>query len=99
MANEQTLISGIEYKIRKLIELSQMLKKENKELHQHIDVLTKRVGTLTNELEEKRNELLKISLAKTLEKKYGVEETKTKIDDLILEIEKSIEILSDQDNL
>ena len=95
MANEQTLVSGIEHKVRKLTEMFQKLKKENEELHQHIDVLTRRIGTLSNELEEKRNELLKISLANALEKKYGVEETKKKIDDLILEIERGIDVLSD----
>jgi len=98
MANEQTLVSGIEYKIRKLIVISESLKKENKDLQQYINVLTGKVKTLTTELEDKRNKLFKNSLANALETKYGVEESKTKIDDLILEIEKSIEILSDQAN-
>ena len=95
MANEQTLISGIEDKVRKLTTLLDKVKQENEELHQHIDVLTKRIGTLSNELEEKRNELVKISLANALEKKYGVEEIKTKIDNLLEEIEKGIDVLSD----
>ena len=95
MANEQILISGIEYKVRKLIEQFVGLKKENDELHQHIDALENKVKALSLELEEKRNELLKISLADTLEIKYGVEESKTKIDDLIKEINLCIEVLSD----
>jgi predicted nuclease with TOPRIM domain len=95
MANEQTLISGIEYKVRKLIEKFEGLKKENEGLQQHIDALENKVEALSSELEEKRNELFKISLADTLEIKYGVEDSKTKIDDLIKEIDLCIEVLSD----
>jgi len=95
MANEQTLVSGIEYKVRKLITAFGNLKQENEELHQHIDALQNKIKALSIEIEEKRNELFKISLANTLETKHGVEESKTKIDDLIKEIDQCIEVLSD----
>jgi len=95
MANEQILISGIEYKVRKLIEDFSRLQQENEELQQHINVLEEKVRTLTTEIEEKRNELFKISLASALESKYGVEESNTKINELIKEIDQCIEILSD----
>lgn len=95
MGREQILISGIEYKVKKLSEQIKSLKIENAELHQHIDALKDESRALTDNLELKRNELLKISLANTLEAKYGVEESKTKIDDLILEIDRCIEVLSD----
>jgi len=95
MGREQILISGIEHKVRKLFEQNRFLKNENSELHQHINTLKNELEVLTIELEKKRNELLKISLAKTLEAEYGVEESKTKIDDLIKEIDRCIEVLSD----
>ena len=95
MGREQILISGIEHKVKNLFEQNRSLKKENSDLHQHIDALKNEMKALSNELELKRNELLKISLADTLEAKYGVEESKTKIDDLILEIDRCIEVLSD----
>jgi regulator of replication initiation timing len=95
MANEQILISGIEYKVRKLIEKFVSLKKENEEFRQHINALEEKEKALTIELEEKRNELFKISLANALENKYGVEESKTKIDELIKEIDQCIEVMSD----
>ncbi len=95
MGREQILISGIEHKVRKLFEQNRFLKNENSELHQHINTLKDELEVLTIELEKKRNELLKISLAKTLEAEYGVEESKTKIDDLIKEIDRCIEVLSD----
>lgn len=95
MGREQILISGIEHKVRKLFEQNRFLKNENSELHQHINTLKNELEVLTIELEKKRNELLKISLAKTLEAEYGVEESRTKIDDLIKEIDRCIEVLSD----
>ena len=95
MGREQILISGIEHKVRKLFEQNRFLKNENSKLHQHINTLKDELEVLTIELEKKRNELLKISLAKTLEAEYGVEESKTKIDDLVKEIDRCIEVLSD----
>ena len=95
MANEQRLISGIEYKVRKLIEFNEELNKENTELHQKIDALNSDVAALTKELEVKRNELFKISLAHTIESELGVEEGKERLDSLIDEIDKCIEVMSD----
>ncbi|MCF6170304.1 MAG: hypothetical protein L3J66_04925 [Bacteroidales bacterium] len=95
MANEQRLISGIEYKVRKLIELNDELRKENTGLHQRINALNSNVAALTKELEVKRNELFKISLAHTIESELGVEEGKERLDNLIGEIEKCIEVMSD----
>ena len=94
MGREQILISGIEHKVRKLFEHNRSLKDENSKLNQHINTLKNEVEVLTIELEKKRNELLKISLADTLEIKYGVEESKIKIDDLIKEIDLCIEVLA-----
>lgn len=95
MANEEKLISGIEIKIGKLLELIVQLKQENVNLQQHIKVLDNKVRTLTTELNIKRNELLNITLANTLTAEYGVEESKKKIDNLIGEIDKCIEVMSD----
>lgn len=95
MANEAALISGIENKIKKLMDLNLQVNKENAKLHQHIDVLENNVKTLSIELENKQNELLNITLANTLEAEYGVEESKKKIDNLIFEIDNCIEVLSE----
>jgi chromosome segregation ATPase len=95
MADEQTLISGIQYKVRKLLELNSELKRENTKLHQNIDNLEEKLRLLSVDLNKKKNELFNISLANTLEKEFGVEESKKKIDSLLEEIDKCIEILSD----
>lgn len=94
MANEQILISGIEYKVRKLIDDNHRLKSENKTLQEKLVLITEKVNNLTKELETNKNELFKYTLANTLEIEYGVEEGKKKIDSLIKEIEMCIEVLS-----
>ena len=95
MANEQLLISGIEYKIRKLIEINIALKEENDRLKQKVSELTDKVLILTDSLREKENETIKISLANTLDYNIGVEKGKEKLDELIEEIDKCINVLSD----
>ena len=95
MGNEAILISGIEHKIRKLIALNVKLKEENVKLHQQIDDLENNNQALTVEIENRKNELLNITLANTFEAEFGVEESKTKIDNLIEEIDRCIEVLSE----
>ena len=94
MANEQILISGIEYKVRKLIDDNYRLKSENKSLQEKLVLITDKVNNLTKELETNKNELFKYTLANTLEIEFGVEEGKKKIDSLIKEIDMCIEVLS-----
>ena len=95
MATEELLISSIEHKVKKLVDLNVHYKEENAKLHQHIDVLEKKIRTLTDELNKKQSELLNITLANTFETEFGVEESKSKIDNLIEEIDRCIEVLSE----
>jgi predicted nucleic acid-binding Zn-ribbon protein len=94
MANEKILISGIEYKIRKLIDENVHLKKENQELNDRINSLSGQLKELNEELENYKTKLFKYTLANTLEIEYGVEEGKKRIDDLIEEIDRCIDVLS-----
>jgi len=94
MANEQILISGIEYKVRKLIDDNVQLKSENESLQEKLLEVTDKINNLTKELETNKNELFKYTLANTLEIEFGVEEGKKKIDNLIKEIDMCIEVLS-----
>jgi len=95
MANEKLLISSIELNLRKLIETNERLKRENLDLHQHIEKLNGDIENFKNELELKRNDLFKITLANTLKTESSVEDSKEKIDELIVEIDRCIEVLSE----
>jgi len=94
MANEELLISGIEYKVRKLVEAHQLLKAENEKLKTLLQAKDQRLEHLQEVLDKKNNELLKLSLANALENKYGVENGIQIIDQLIEEIDRSIDVIS-----
>jgi len=95
MTSEQTLISGIEHKVRKLIEINLFLKKENAEFKSLLEKLDGEKESLSGELDDKKREIFNYTIANTLEKELGVEEGKKKIDNLIEEIDKCIAVLSD----
>jgi len=95
MANEQLLISSIEQNVKRIIEENRKLKDENLKLHQHIEALSGDIEGLKNEIEIKRNDLFKITLANTLKTANSVEDSKEKIDELIGEIDRCIEVLSE----
>ncbi len=95
MANEQLLISGIEYKIRKLIEVNQALSDENSRLKHKVGDLTDEVLSLTQRLQDRENRAIKLSLANALEYKIGVDKGKEKLAELIEEIDRCIDVLSD----
>lgn len=94
MNDEITLISGIEYKIRKLLEIKE--KNKNK-----INVLTDQNNDLKEQIENKKlyinklkEQIEKIKLAKSLENSDGSIEAKTKINKLVREIDKCIGLLN-----
>lgn len=95
MANDKVIISGIEYKVRKIIDNNTLLYDENLILKQRVNELEQIIDELKGNLENKKNELFKFTIANTLEKKIGVKEGIDKIDSLIVEINKCIEVLSE----
>lgn len=95
MTSEQTLISGIEHKVRKLIEINLFLKKENAELKSLLEEVKNEKSNLSGELDNKKRELFNYTIANTLEIELGIDEGKNKIDNLIEEIDKCIAVLSD----
>ncbi len=94
MKDVATLVSGIDYKLRKLIEHRHLLRSENENLINEIQ------GLKLANLEQKQKilqleEKIKIlKLAKTLEKKEGTVEAKLKINELVREIDKCIGLLN-----
>jgi len=94
MANEKVLISGIEYKVRKLIDKYNLLLTENKELKEEVEELRNQLTTLQELLNKKNNEFLKLTLANALENKFGVEKGIQIIDELVKEIDRSVDAIS-----
>jgi uncharacterized coiled-coil DUF342 family protein len=94
MGDVGTLVTGIGYKVRKLITRNQELRHETERYRTEI-VELKRVieeqKTVISRSEEKVNTL---KLAKTLENKEGIVEAKGKINELVREIDKCIGLLN-----
>ena len=94
MANEKVLISGIDYKVRKLIEQYRLLDAENKALKGEVMKLKEEIASLKQLLNEKNNEFLKLTLANAFENKFGVEKGIRIIDELVEEIDRSMDVIS-----
>ena len=94
MANEKVLISGINYKVRKLIDKYDLLEAENKQLKEEVKELGQQVSALRELLNKKNNEFIKLTLANAFENKFGVEKGIQIIDELLGEIDRSIDAIS-----
>ncbi len=94
MANEKVLISGIEYKVRKLIEKYDLLSAENKQLKDEVSALHEQLAALQELLNKKDNEFLKLTLANAFENKFGVEKGVQIIDEMLEDIDRSVDVIS-----
>ena len=95
MATEEILIAGIESKVKKLIEINNFLTNENQRLLVENEVSAKKIEDLNKKIEENQKEIFKFTLANTLETEFGVEEGSKRIDSLIDEINRCIEMLGE----
>ncbi|MBT3174552.1 MAG: hypothetical protein HN336_06860 [Lentimicrobiaceae bacterium] len=95
MATEEILIAGIEYKVKKLIEVNNFLTQENQRLLVENEDSAKKLEDLNKKIEENQKEIFKFTLANTLETEFGVEEGSKRIDSLIDEINRCIEMLGE----
>lgn len=94
MTNAETLTTGIEYKVRKLLEQNAAIKTENEKLAGEIKVLNAKIENLmaiTNELESK---LTVVKLAKALNKGESRTNVKLKINELVRDIDRCIGLLN-----
>jgi DNA repair exonuclease SbcCD ATPase subunit len=94
MKEVDQLISNIEQKVRKLIDLRESCEIQNKELKQTLEELTKTIEKQENTIKklEERNNILTIT--KSLESLQGNVEVKNKINELVREIDKCIGLLN-----
>lgn len=94
MLDFETKISGIDYKIRQLIESKKELEKqlsESERRNKELESQTYNNNLIIKQLEEK-NKIL--NLGNTISDKGNTTEIKIKINRLIREIDKSIELLT-----
>ena len=94
MTQTGSLVSGIEFKLRKLIlrhrELLQQLKEKDDEI-QVVRKLKEEQQKTIRELEEK---IRTFKITKTIEKKEGAADARERINELVREIDKCIGLLN-----
>jgi hypothetical protein len=94
MKDVATLVSGIEYKLGKLIQQHQIQRADNKRHIKEIDDLKQLISEQKNTIRELEEKIRLLRIAKTLETKEGNVEAKLKINELVREIDKCIGLLN-----
>jgi seryl-tRNA synthetase len=94
MKDVATLVSGIDYKIRKLIEHHDLLRSQNVVLSNEIGELKLANHEQKLRIKQLEENIKTLKLAKTLENKEGNVEAKLKINELVREIDKCIGLLN-----
>lgn len=94
MESAGTLISGIDYKIRKLISEVEKLENERKQLNHKIEVLNTHIKSLELDIEGQQGRIKVLKLAKSLDKEESRTEVKLKINELLREIDNCVRLLN-----
>jgi hypothetical protein len=94
MKDVATLVSGIEYKLGKLIAQHHIQRAENKKCIIEIETLKQVVNEQKETIKKLEDRIKILKIAKTLESKEGNVEAKLKINELVREIDKCIGLLN-----
>ena len=94
MKDVATLVSGIDYKVRKLIEHHGTLRTANENYISEIRELRLVNGEQKLKIRQLEENIKLLKLAKTLENKEGNVEAKLKINEIVREIDKCIGLLN-----
>ena len=97
MFDFETKLSGIEYKVRKLVEQNRQLKIRVMELTEQNEELTEKNKEQKQQIDKLIEETQIIKLRNTLVEKGDSAEIKLKINQLIRNIDKSLSLLSKVD--
>lgn len=94
MKNAETLLAGIEYKVRRLLEKNGLLHTENEQLKDEVAGLKSNIEDLERSIFELKEKTTTLKLAKTLNKDESRTEVKLKINELVREIDHCIGLLN-----
>ena len=94
MKDVAALVSGIEYKLGKLIEQRNIQQTDNKRFISEINELNRIVNEQKNTIRQLEDKIKILKIAKTIETKEGNVEAKLKINELVREIDKCIGLLN-----
>ncbi|MDX9798544.1 MAG: hypothetical protein RBT05_06785 [Bacteroidales bacterium] len=93
MEDLQTLITGIEYKVRKLIEVKSNLNQDRESLNQEIKNLNKVVLEQSTEINSLKEQIKTLKLGETIKNNLDTTEVKLKINNLVRKIDRCVGII------
>jgi len=94
MGDLNTLLLGVEYKLKKLLEQYQRSEKINHRLQSENEEFKKIILDKNQTIDKLKDELQKVKLAKSIESDDGSSDAKLKINELVREIDKCIGLLN-----
>jgi len=94
MQDLKLLLSGIEYKLRKLINTAQKLNSENKILKEEKKEYEQTIEKQKNIIKELEEKIKVLKIAKSLDGSSNTFEQKVKINEMLREIDKCIGLLN-----
>ncbi len=94
MGDLNTLLLGVEYKLKKLLEQHERCEQYNQILKSENEELKKEVLNKNQTIDKLKDELQKVKLAKSIDSEVGSSDAKLKINELVREIDKCIGLLN-----
>lgn len=94
MGDTVTMVSGIEYKIRKVIDQYEALTSEKDKLNEELTNLKQINETQKKEIEQLENKIELLKLANPASQSGGDREAKARVNELLREIDKCIGLLN-----
>jgi len=94
MEEVSVLISGIDFKLRKLTRQHLHLRSENLELKTKLDEQEQIINHQKRLIDQLQEKLQTVSIAKTLASRSEINDAKKKIGDMVREIDKCINLLN-----
>jgi hypothetical protein len=94
MDKVSTIVSGLEYKIKKIVDLQNQTLNENKKLKQEIHDIKHIIEDQKVIIKNNEEKIKVLKIAKTLDSGKDNYQTKLKINELVREIDKCIALLN-----
>ncbi len=98
MYDFETTLSGIEYKVRQLVDENRQLKEERIKLNDQRDELKEKVRSQETEINELKEKIKVLKLRNTLEEKGNAVDVKLRINQMIQSIDKCLSLLNRTNN-
>jgi predicted RNase H-like nuclease (RuvC/YqgF family) len=94
MENVSVIISGIDFKLRKLIEQHKKIRQSNAELTAKVEEQDRIINQQKQLIDQLQERIKTVNIAKTLASRFEITDAKKKIGDMVREIDKCINLLN-----